>query len=115
MAKGATKEPVTSTQAWEEWGELAAYLQPPPQWSDLSRACHHHPYDLAPTANELRDHLDVARRFAAEVARQAASRRSREAWEDEDHTRPCCRASPRHLHSAGRNVTATKKHMCLPM
>ena len=45
-------------------------------WSDLSRACHHHPYELAPTANELRDLLDVARRFAAEVARQTASRRS---------------------------------------
>ena len=41
-------------------------------WSDLSRACHHHPYELAPTANELRDLLDVAHRFAAEVARQAA-------------------------------------------
>ena len=48
-------------------------------WSDLSRACHHHPYELAPTANELRALLDVAHRFAAEVAGQAASRRSREA------------------------------------
>ena len=45
-------------------------------WSDLSRACHHHPYELAPTANELHDLLDVAHRFAAEVARQTASRRS---------------------------------------
>lgn len=44
-------------------------------WSDLSRACHHHPYELAPTADELRDLLDVAHRFAAEVARQATSRR----------------------------------------
>ena len=48
-------------------------------WSDLSRACHHHPYELAPTANELRDLLDVAHRFAAEVARQADNRRTREA------------------------------------
>ena len=46
-------------------------------WSDLSRARHHHPYELAPTANELRDLLDIAHRFAAEVARQAASHRSR--------------------------------------
>ena len=45
-------------------------------WSDLSRACHHHPYELAPTANELRDLLDVAHRFAAEVARQADPHRS---------------------------------------
>ncbi|MDE0446988.1 MAG: hypothetical protein OXH96_09975 [Spirochaetaceae bacterium] len=49
-------------------------------WSDLSRACHHHPYDLAPTATELRGLLDVAHRFAAEVARQAASRRSTTSW-----------------------------------
>ena len=39
-------------------------------WSDLSRACHHHPYELAPTADELRSLLDVAHRFATEVARQ---------------------------------------------
>ena len=47
-------------------------------WSELSRACHHHPYDLAPNATELRGLLDVAHRFAAEVARQVASRRSRD-------------------------------------
>ena len=46
-------------------------------WSDLSRACHHHPYELAPTANELRALLEVAHRFAAEVARQAGAHRSR--------------------------------------
>ena len=46
-------------------------------WTDLSRACHHHPYELAPTANELRDLLDIARRFAAEVARQTAAHRER--------------------------------------
>jgi hypothetical protein len=41
-------------------------------WSDLSRACHHHAYELAPTAEELRGLLGVARRFASEVARQIA-------------------------------------------
>jgi hypothetical protein len=46
-------------------------------WSDLSRACHHHPYELAPTANELRDLLDIARRFAAEVSRQSATHQER--------------------------------------
>ena len=40
-------------------------------WSVLSRACHHHPYELAATANELRDVLDIAHRFAAEVTRQS--------------------------------------------
>ena len=28
-------------------------------WSALSRACHHHPYELAPTAMELRGWLSV--------------------------------------------------------
>jgi hypothetical protein len=28
-------------------------------WSALSRACHHHPYELAPTAAELRGWLTV--------------------------------------------------------
>ena len=44
-------------------------------WSDLSRACHHHPYELAPTAEELRNLLDVARRFTCEVSRQIAAHR----------------------------------------
>ena len=45
-------------------------------WSDLSRACHHHAYDLAPTAEELRSLLDIARRFACEVSRQIAVQRT---------------------------------------
>ena len=36
---------------------------------------HHHPYALAPTANELRALRGVAHRFAAEVARQSCPRR----------------------------------------
>jgi hypothetical protein len=28
-------------------------------WSALSRACHHHPYELAPTAGELQSWLSV--------------------------------------------------------
>ncbi len=39
-------------------------------WSALSRACHHHPYELNPTADELRAWLASARAFADEVARQ---------------------------------------------
>ena len=42
-------------------------------WSDLSRACHHHPYELNPTAVELRAWLFAARSFAVEVARQIAA------------------------------------------
>jgi hypothetical protein len=29
-------------------------------WNALSHACHHHSYELAPTATELRDSLEVA-------------------------------------------------------
>ena len=42
-------------------------------WLDLSRACHHHPYELNPTAVELHAWLAAARAFALEVARQAAA------------------------------------------
>ena len=49
-------------------------------WSDLSRACHHHPYEINPTAIELRAWLQAADRFAGEVTRQvaAAGRRGRD-------------------------------------
>ena len=39
-------------------------------WSALSRACHHHPYELSATADELRGWLTTARTFAEEVRRQ---------------------------------------------
>jgi hypothetical protein len=32
-------------------------------WNALSRACHHHPYELAPTAGELRDWMDSVDAF----------------------------------------------------
>lgn len=32
-------------------------------WSALSRACHHHPYELAPTADELQGWLAVVDEF----------------------------------------------------
>ena len=34
-------------------------------WSSLSRICHHHPYELVPTAAELRVLLEAAGRFVA--------------------------------------------------
>jgi hypothetical protein len=34
-------------------------------WSALRRACHHHPYELAPTATELRGWLSVIEELAA--------------------------------------------------
>jgi hypothetical protein len=39
-------------------------------WSALSRACHHHPYELAPTAGELEGWVQVVGEFVtnAEVA-----------------------------------------------
>ena len=42
-------------------------------WSAPSRACHHHSYELSPTAGELRAWLTTARTFAEEVGRQVAS------------------------------------------
>jgi hypothetical protein len=33
-------------------------------WSGLRRACHHHPYELAPTAAELRAWLSVVEELA---------------------------------------------------
>ncbi len=33
-------------------------------WSALRRACHHHPYELAPTATELRGWLSVVEELA---------------------------------------------------
>jgi hypothetical protein len=32
-------------------------------WGALSRACHHHPYELSPTAAELADWIDVVEDF----------------------------------------------------
>ena len=37
-------------------------------WSSLSRICHHHPYELLPTAAELRILLDTARRCVGALA-----------------------------------------------
>ncbi len=46
-------------------------------WSDLSHYCHHHPYEIAPNADELSERLLAARRFATEVERQAIDARRR--------------------------------------
>jgi hypothetical protein len=37
-------------------------------WSALRRACHHHPYELAPTAAELESWLGVVEELAGKVA-----------------------------------------------
>jgi hypothetical protein len=37
-------------------------------WAALDRACHHHAYELAPTAGELRDWLAVVERLAERVS-----------------------------------------------
>jgi len=36
-------------------------------WSALSRACHHHAYELAPTASELRSLIKLTRQVAAAI------------------------------------------------
>jgi hypothetical protein len=39
-------------------------------WSALSRACHHHPYELVPTAEELGQWFEAADNLDAEVCRR---------------------------------------------
>lgn len=38
-------------------------------WSALSRACHHHPYELPPTAEEIRMWIEPVRQLHAVVVR----------------------------------------------
>jgi hypothetical protein len=37
-------------------------------WWELTRACHHHPYELAPTSGEVARWLDEAERVATALA-----------------------------------------------
>lgn len=46
-------------------------------WSALSRACHHHPYELGPAAEELRYWIGVAETFAEAVDAPFAPERCR--------------------------------------
>lgn len=46
-----------------EIAESASYA-----WTRLSRICHHHPYELLPTAAELRELVDTARRLVGALA-----------------------------------------------
>jgi hypothetical protein len=43
-------------------------------WNALSRACHHHPYELSPTVGELRGWLDVVEEFAVRASADRAPR-----------------------------------------
>jgi hypothetical protein len=42
-------------------------------WSALSRACHHHAYELPPTASELRSLIKLTRRVAAAIEAMIAA------------------------------------------
>ena len=44
-------------------------------WDALSRACHHHPYELAPTVGELQRWMDVVEEFARHEEPAAPHRR----------------------------------------
>ena len=52
------------TYAPDEAAYDARYL-----WSVLSRACHHHPYELAPTAVELDDWISAVERLVESLRR----------------------------------------------
>ena len=49
--------------------ELAAAVSN--AWGALSRACHHHPYEIDPTAEELRGWIKVADRLTEAIERRA--------------------------------------------
>jgi len=40
-------------------------------WNALSRACHHHPYELAPTVAELAGWIGVVQGFAGSITTEA--------------------------------------------
>lgn len=42
-------------------------------WSALSRACHHHAYELPPTSSELRSLIELTRHVAAAIETATAS------------------------------------------
>ena len=48
-------DPAVAESAYETWGSL-------------SRICHHHPYELLPTASELRALVDATRRVLAALS-----------------------------------------------
>ena len=56
-------------------GDLVADVRS--AWSALSRACHHHPYELGPAAEELRYWIEVAETFAEAVDAPFAPERCR--------------------------------------
>ncbi len=55
----------------EAVGVLRCFRGVDTAWSALSRACHHHPYEIDPTAEELRGWIKVADRLTEAVERRA--------------------------------------------
>ncbi len=51
-------------------GDLAARVAH--AWSALSRACHHHPYELPPTADEIKNWMEPVRQLHAAVLQPKA-------------------------------------------
>lgn len=61
MAELPFRQQLICLQRLLEPRELAADVSH--AWAALSRACHHHPYELAPAAGELAAWFDVVERF----------------------------------------------------
>jgi hypothetical protein len=53
----------------DELAQRPAYL-----WAALSRACHHHPYELSPTADEIGRWIDDTESVVADLSALATSR-----------------------------------------
>lgn len=45
-------------------------------WTALSRTCHHHPYEVEPSADELRHWIGMVESFVEAVASRSQSRRT---------------------------------------
>jgi hypothetical protein len=75
LAELATKPQLICLQAYFEDADLAARTND--AWSNLTQACHHHPYELAPSTTEVQAWLTTVAETlqaagAAAVARQEA-------------------------------------------
>lgn len=56
-----TRQQLICLREYLDDGDLAGRVHH--AWNALSRACHHHPYELAPTVGELKDWIRVVEGF----------------------------------------------------
>ena len=65
LAAGCTSR--GAARAFEEYREAIELRDWSAAWSLLSDACHHHPYDVAPSSDELSQWIRVASAFRTAI------------------------------------------------